>query len=455
MNSSAGFFRRHCKFILIFLLALAQGCSVNEPGNLKPYGSFSVSVEEVSSTEAWIRLRSEPVNPWQTITLQRDGSTILSFRLQGKDTLICEDSLSPGRQYTYRAIKGLFPSEEVRLTTMDTTSHDFHFRSFSVSNRTSGLWDVAIINDNDIWAVGDMYSNLPEGKDDYEPVGAVHWDGKEWKQVKLPAYVSHYTTFLTPMDVLAFSGNDIWFANGGVIHFDGKKVTKCYWIVDFSGNFDSTTIILEKDHEIRKLWGSSSENIYAVGRKGAIAHFDGKKWKKIESGTDLDIQDVWGSTDPITGEEVVICVAANLDMFATPRVLRIKNDRVTELPINGLRWNFESIWFLGVNKIFLGGDGIFTLNRGINPFSWDDKYDEVTRYYTHTISGNASNDFAIAGGFGEICHFNGKTWKNYMGSEVAMFYGNFYGMDMKGNTICAVGSTGSEAILYLGQRTIR
>ncbi|HEX2960154.1 MAG TPA: hypothetical protein VHO43_00085, partial [Ignavibacteriales bacterium] len=100
----------------------------------------------------------------------------------------------------------------------------------------------------------------------------------------------------------------------------------------------------------------------------------------------------------------------------------------------------------------LGGDGIYTLTRGLNTSKWDDKYDDVTNNFTFTIAGNGSNDFAVAGGYGDICHFNGRTWKSYLGREVEAFYGNLYGMDMKGNTICAVGGTGREPIILLGQR---
>jgi hypothetical protein len=445
---------RFTSVIFIIFILFISGCSVNEPGSSKS-GGLSIQSEGVSATEAWIRVKAEAVSPQDLISLQRDGQAVLLFSLNGQDTLIYEDSLTPGRSYTYRAVrltsKEAYPSESVSIRTMDTTSHDFHFRKFIVCNHLGGLLDVAIINENDIWAVGDMYMNLPEGKDDYEPVGAVHWDGKEWKQVKLPAVASPtYNTFLTPMDILAFSPTDIWFANGGVIHFDGKKVTKCYWIADFPGNTDNP--ILEKGKGITKIWGTSSSNIYAVGYKGAIAHFDGKRWKKIESGIDLGIQAVWGSTDPITGEEVVLCVASNLYSGDPPKVLQIKNDKVIGLPIGGLNPSLCSVWFRDLNKVYIAGDADFVKNLNSGNEEWNKFSNKVTKYWSYSVKGNDLNDMVLAGSFGDICHFNGRTWKSYLGSEVEAFYGNLYGMDMKGNTICAVGGDGRLAIVYLGQR---
>ena len=438
---------------LLGLLILISGCRVNDPEKLKTEGTLSIQAEGVSSTEAWIRIKAGSVTSPDMIVLHCNGLAILSFSLQGKDTLICEDSLTPGNRYTYQAVLSRSKlntySNELNLTTMDTTSHDFHFRSFIVCNRSSDLWDVAIINEDDIWAVGWMYMNLPEGKDDPQPVGAVHWDGTEWKQVKLPAVASPtYNTFLTPTDVIAFSPNDIWFANGGVIRFDGKKVTKCYWIADFPGNVDSTIL----ENGITKLWGTSSSNIYAAGYKGAIAHFDGKNWHKIESGTDLPIRDIWGSTDSVTGEEIVLCVASNIFTWDQSKVLQIKNDKVTEIPADGLPPSLCSVWFKDLNKVYIAGDGDFLKNLNNGEEKWNMFSENITHYWSYAVKGNDLNDIFLAGSFGDILHFNGKSWKAYLGNGVEYSNGNLYGMDIKGNTMCAVGTTGPVSVVVLGQR---
>lgn len=442
-------------FLIMNFFVLIAGCSIIEPdgGDSRNSDQISITSEGTSSTEAWLKIKAGELGPLKVIHIKRDGSLMTSFRLYGQDTLIYDDSLLPCRSYSYSASlsseRFSFSSEEVEIRTMDTTSHDFHFRMFVVCNQSSYLSDVAIINENDIWAVGRMYMNLPEGKDDYEPVGAVHWDGREWKQVKIPAILpQNIPGFLTPQDIIAFSPSDIWLADGGIIHYDGKKVIKCYWIADFPGNTKKPIL----ENGITKLWGTSSENLYAAGYKGALAHFDGKSWHKIETNTDLDIQSVWGSTDPLTGEEIVLCVASDKDHGAGRKVLQIKNDKAFSLTDHGLPLSLSSVWFSEKNKIYLTGDGIFTLTNGFNTASWDNKYDAVTMYYTHSIAGNKDNDIAVAGSFGDICHFNGKTWRNYLGREVEKFYGNLWSIDMKGNTICAVGISGNLAYVVLGYR---
>ena len=50
--------------------------------------------------------------------------------------------------------------------------------------------------------------------------------------------------------------------------------------------------------QVLKIWGKSESNIYCVGRSGAIYNYIGSNWQKIESGTDLDIYDIWVAQPP-------------------------------------------------------------------------------------------------------------------------------------------------------------
>ena len=44
----------------------------------------------------------------------------------------------------------------------------------------------------------------------------------------------------------------------------------------------------------KAIWGTSSSNMYFVGLHGRIAHYIGVEFSEIESGTDLDLTDIWG-----------------------------------------------------------------------------------------------------------------------------------------------------------------
>jgi hypothetical protein len=45
---------------------------------------------------------------------------------------------------------------------------------------------------------------------------------------------------------------------------------------------------------IHYMWGSSEEDIFAVGTNGLMLHWDGKAWSKIDSGTNALISTIHG-----------------------------------------------------------------------------------------------------------------------------------------------------------------
>ena len=85
--------------------------------------------------------------------------------------------------------------------------------------------------------------------------------------------------------------NDIWgssadnvFAvgNGGtILHYDGSN---------WSGMSSGTSGYLYG------VWGSSGDNVFAVGNGGTILHYDGSNWSAMTSGTIQGLNDVWGSS---------------------------------------------------------------------------------------------------------------------------------------------------------------
>ncbi len=43
------------------------------------------------------------------------------------------------------------------------------------------------------------------------------------------------------------------------------------------------------------VWGTSADDIFAVGADGFVVHFDGTGWTPMVSGTTSDLQNVWAS----------------------------------------------------------------------------------------------------------------------------------------------------------------
>ena len=45
------------------------------------------------------------------------------------------------------------------------------------------------------------------------------------------------------------------------------------------------------------VWGSSENNVFAVGEGGSILHYNGSTWLPMESGTTVCLYSVWGSSE--------------------------------------------------------------------------------------------------------------------------------------------------------------
>lgn len=187
-----------------------------------------------------------------------------TIKLISSDTTIYIDSLLPNKTYHVKVMSNnlLGTSNKIQITTLDTTSHNFTFQTWTFGEHSSSvLYDVAIIDENNIWAVGEIYMNDSLGQPDLNAYNAVHWNGSEWK-VKKISVLFRGSLITPPLEgVFAFSNSDFWFVGSLPIHGDGNN-----WIM-----YDLRTTV-DPNLSLSKAWGTSSSNIYFVGRNGSIAY---------------------------------------------------------------------------------------------------------------------------------------------------------------------------------------
>src|SRR5690606_8070722 len=153
------------------------------------------------------------------------------------DSLLYIDSLLPNQTYSFQvssiqsAAGGPVSSNELSVTTLDTTSHNFTWQTFEFGQHSSSiLYDVAIIDENNIWAVGEIYLNDSIGNPDNSAYNAVHWDGQNWNLIRLNMFSTCNPINYPPLKaVLPFSENNIVFTSGGSIGwFNGIDIrTDC------------------------------------------------------------------------------------------------------------------------------------------------------------------------------------------------------------------------------------
>jgi len=281
-------------FLVIIPLLMLLSCNISNPPSSN--SSINLSVEDAACTEAWIRIKTSNVSLPDNIVILKNNQIMETIRLVNSDTLIHVDSLQPNKNYNFEC-KWNFISGKVSVQTLDTTSHNITWQKLEFGS--GALLDVAIINENDIWAVGSIYLTDSTGFTDPEIYNAVHWDGENWTVTRISTLFKNGQIGPTPLNgIMAFSSTDIWVSDGTPIHGDGKNWTG-YQLWDMG-------ILGPKDGHSLCLWGNSSKDIYFGGTLGTVVHYDGYDWKKIENGTTLDINGIYGAK---TLERVVFNLA--------------------------------------------------------------------------------------------------------------------------------------------------
>jgi predicted small secreted protein len=314
----------------------------------------------------------------------------------------------------------------------DTTSHNFTFQSWTFGEHSSSvLYDVAIINENNIWAVGEIYLNDSLGQSDPQPYGVAHWDGTDWMLMKV-SYHDFNQTEKYPGPLFT------------VTEIDGEIYVVSYAnLLKWTGNdWEEKAFFMEQipfDGQVIKIWGYSGNNIYCVGRNGAIYYYFGTGWQKIESGTDVDIQDIWGISDG-SSNPFILCAASNVATLGEHKILRIANTEVDTINW-GTGRRVHSVWFNSKEKLYACGGGVF-FSSAPN-YNWIEQTD-VPLYFTERVRGKERNDLFVVGHYGLLAHFNGATWKTYPEASTAVIYKS---LDYKNNLMVTVGLTETQAII--------
>jgi hypothetical protein len=430
--------------VLLLTLCVYEGCT----SPVGPGGSFSLSVADVTCTEAWLNLHvnSTPAN----ITIKKNGEAALNFILNTRDTTIYDSTLSPNRPYTYQAVNGSIKTPAITAKTMDTTSHNFTWQLYSLGDALAGnssmLYDVAIVDENNIWAVGEIYL-----KDSEQMYNAAHWDGSKWNLYSI-YYTDNTGKYISGIrSVFAFSGNDVWFGIGVVFHWNGNE-------------FQSMSNALALPSTINKFWGTSSNDLYVVGNNGNIARYNGSSWSSISSGTTMNLDDIYsadGKNIYIGGGNYLdysgILLKGNSNGFEMLKEGKdVSNDEIFNPYFVGVA---ASVWVSKTQAVYFGAHFLYRYIQGQLNFvkTLPGNYPGGNGYaqnwgLINKLRGNGNNDIIMAGERNTLRHFNGVTWQ-----QLGMPYDSnsnydWFSIDVKNNIAVAVGFVDRNAEVMILKR---
>jgi hypothetical protein len=421
-------------FLLTFYLLLLCTVSCNTVDLPPDKTVLTLTLEDVSCTEAWIQLTTNNLQLPATLNLLKDNNITKTITLQTADTLLYIDSLLPNQTYNFQAVSQSSnqSSKEINVTTLDTTSHNFTFQTWTFGEHgNSVLFDVAIMG-NEIWAVGQIYMNDSLGNPDNKAYNVVHWDGTKWELKRINMLSSCNPITYPPLRAIwAFSENNIVVTSGGSIGwFDGiNNLTDCSIRPLLTGS-------------LNKLWGSNSSDLYVVGNNGNIAHWNGSKWTKIESGTDVNLRDISGQTNEIfvSGYSTDLSKSILLKLKNNTTETFWENNTISGTPPYGNL--IYSIAGSSNNLIISSNQGVFKHNFMIIYPS--QKIFTVPRRVYKVVAKNM-NDIYTAGDRSNVWHYNGVTRKElYVNLSVPSPY---YSAAVSGNIYVAVGTT-VENVIY-------
>jgi hypothetical protein len=428
---------------LNLILLLNSSCNTTDP-KLEP--DLAIKLEDVSCTEAWLQLTTNNIQLPATINFLINNNVAQIFSLSTQDSLLYIDSLLPKQNYSFQvsSIQNPASSNKVPATTLDTTSHNFTWQTFTFGqHQHSVLYDVAVIDENNIWAVGEIYMNDSLGQSKRHNV--VYWNGSNW-EVKRIYYYGACSAVEYPVlkAIFAFSDTNIMVTNGGSVG----------WFNGVSVRLDCGVQPLLTG-SINKIWGNSCNDVYAVGSAGNIAYYNGTIWRKIESGTSVNLYDVWGTTD---GKTVWAC--GYTDDYGTSALIKIK-DGVAEKVFEGFSNSqnngyyvgpMSGVWSDNEYRFFMMNWGGIYIQQNNNQFFLEK---EIARFSDagFGIDGTGYNNvFACGEGF--VGHWNGYSYQEY--PELFRQKRTFKSVKANANIVCVVGldynsPIYSNAVIVLGK----
>ncbi len=413
-------------FFAILLVFGLFSCKKDNPIPPEQQPQLNLTLEDVSCTEAWIKLTTANISLPADVELLKDGVHSETFSLTSTDTILYIDALLPNNSYSFTSIiqssDRSITSPSLPVTTMDTTSHNFTWQTWTFGGDAGSctLYDVAIINENDIWAVGEIYLLDSVGQPDPQLYNLMRWNGIRWSVDRI-YYHQNGQSFLSSIkSIFAFNDADIWLGMDALLHYDGN-------------NFQSKGISKAFQSWINKIWGTSSNDLYVVGDNGSIAHYQNGHWSRIESGTEANIGDIWGIPDGSGGYNKYL--AADNSML----ILDAGNNLQTVNADPG--HSIASLWGKTTRLVYTAGGYGVSLYKN---FNWDKPGgSDINTIYN--IKGNAFNDVFGLSSTLSILHFNGFSWR-YIIPSVNNIY---YRQDSKDGIIAATGWQGEKAMITI------
>lgn len=221
------------------------------------------------------------------------------------------------------------------------------------------LWGTSA---TDVWAGGDPYP-----VDDWGNVKSQWCTSSDPDAPWTGGLVSTGSPATTPpiRSIWGSSADDVWAVGGadGLYYSTNSTYGKTYHATsrDEQGAPEWTEVDSQSLPLLYAVWGSSKDDVWAVGDAGTIRHYTAglARWDIVESPTTANLRAVWGSG---------------------PKDVWIAGDAGAVFHFDGTSWkpsltalslgakpNFNGIWGTGPSDVWLVGEGVILHSTGEKP----------------------------------------------------------------------------------------
>jgi len=236
-----------------------------------------------------------------------------------------------------------------------------------------------------------------------------HFNEIDQHNLSIPEFQWETQTSTAQNDLEAIygKGNELWTlgSKGTIAHYDGKQ-------------WESQTSTAQNN--LHAIYGKGDE-LWAVGGKGTIVHYNGKQWESQTSTTQNNLETIYGKGDELwaAGGNGTI-VHYNGKQWESQTTATTKRLRA----IYGKGDELWAVGFLGVIVHYNGKQ-------------WE-RQTNLTQSVLEAIYGKG-DELWVVGHQGTILHYNGKQWD----TQTSTTPNNLYAIYGKGDELWAVGNKGT------------
>ena len=284
--------------------------------------------------------------------------------------------------------------------TIDTLSYPGSFQTLT--------YDIYASTPQDVWTVG--YNDRSGGK-------MFHFDGKQWKDVKLYDFQGgKITTGINLNAIHGFSANDIWAV--GERHYISRNPPPTFLdsslIIHFDGR-DWTESIISRGEMLQSVWGSHPSDVWAAGIN-TLYHYNGVRWEKYP---------IWIPSQGIQFGSIVGTGASDVYMAGFRNDVEQPIDSIAYLlyRFNGRQWavvdssiitsNPSSVEKFGARLTVVEGT-MFSVGYGVYK-KLGNRWEKLifTAWPLTRFRGTSVQNLFAVGTESQVYHYNGSDWYRY------------------------------------------